>query len=233
MTDQASPARLAWSAVAAATELGPGTAVLDVGCGTGGFCSLAAAQGASVHGADADAGRIRAARRAVPGGDFRVARSEQLPWPDGQFDVVTGFNVFQYAGDVERALTEARRVTRAGGRVAVCKWGPPAENEFFAFLGRLDPARLSLSQPVVDPVERALERLAMEVVAAGEVPADIAMAGDDALAEAVAAASPATAALAADRDAWLTAIRDAGSPFRQPDGGYRFRNRLKHTVVAA
>ena len=136
--------------------------MLDVGCGTGGFCRVAASNGASVHGVDVHPGRILAARRAVPGGDFRVGPSEQLPWPDQHFDVVTGFNVFQYADDVERALTEAHRVTRPRGRMAVCKWGPPTDNEFFAFLGRLDAARLALSQrSVADPVDRALERLAL------------------------------------------------------------------------
>ena len=63
----------AWTAVADRTRIGAGTAVLDVGCGSGGFCELAAARGARVHGLDADAGEIERARRRVPAGDFPSA----------------------------------------------------------------------------------------------------------------------------------------------------------------
>lgn len=44
---------------------------------------------------------------------------EALPFPDQVFDVVTGFNVFQYAANPEAALGEARRVARPGALVAV------------------------------------------------------------------------------------------------------------------
>jgi cyclopropane fatty-acyl-phospholipid synthase-like methyltransferase len=49
------PLAPAWSAVADAAEIGRGTAVLDAGCGTGGFCALAAERGARVHGVDGPA----------------------------------------------------------------------------------------------------------------------------------------------------------------------------------
>ena len=37
---------------------------------------------------------------------------ETLPWPDDSFDVVTGFNSFFFAGDLVRALREARGGSR-------------------------------------------------------------------------------------------------------------------------
>ena len=122
----------AWRKIAELARIGPGTRVLDVGCGTGAFCAFAASRGALVAGADAAADRIASARERVPNGDFEVALMEQLPWTDGAFDVVTGFNSFQYALDVPAALAEAARVSR--GLLAVCKYGNPRENEFFAFL---------------------------------------------------------------------------------------------------
>src|SRR5689334_3658928 len=95
--DDASTPGSAWQKIAELTEIGPSTRVLDVGCGTGGFCAFASSRGALVAGADAAADRIAAARRRVPDGDFEVALMEQLPWSNGAFDVVTGFNSFQYA----------------------------------------------------------------------------------------------------------------------------------------
>ena len=97
-----------------------------------------------VAGADAAADRIASARERVPDGDFEVGSMEQLPWTDGAFDVVTGFNSFQYALDVPAALAEAARVSR--GLLAVCKYGNPRENEFFAFLAALAPGRASTSR---------------------------------------------------------------------------------------
>jgi ubiquinone/menaquinone biosynthesis C-methylase UbiE len=116
----APPAR---EAVALATDIGEGVSVLDVGCGSGEFCELAAARGARVSGIDAAAGLIEVARRQLPEADLRVGAIEQLHRPDDSFDVVSGFNAFQFAVDFVAALDEARRVTRSGGQVAICNWG--------------------------------------------------------------------------------------------------------------
>jgi|SRR6266567_241477 len=64
----AAPAR---EAVAQAAGIEAGISVLDVGCGSGEFCELAAARGAGVSGIDA-AGLIEFARRRFPGADLRV-----------------------------------------------------------------------------------------------------------------------------------------------------------------
>jgi SAM-dependent methyltransferase len=219
----ASPTRPAWDAVADSAEIGAGTALLDVGCGTGGFCELAAARGALVHGVDELPDRVERARARVPAGDFRVGLMENLPWADGAFDVVTGFNTFQYAFDVDLALAESCRVLRPAGRLAVCKWGRPRDNEFFAFLGRLGAAVGRL--PAVDPVGAALDRLHGRDVARGDVPAVMEVAGDAALVTALESAG------AAPADDWAQRIAEAAAPYRLTDGRYRFRNRLSYRVV--
>jgi SAM-dependent methyltransferase len=187
--------------------------VLDVGCGTGAFCAFAASQGSLVAGADAAADRIARARERVPDGDFEVALMEELPWTDGAFDVVTGFNSFQYALDVPVALAEAARVSR--GLLAVCKYGDPRENEFFAFLAALAPARFSLARlPERDDVDRALEPY--DVRASGVIATAMRFDDDAALSAAVAAPG---------------AI-EAAAPYRRPDGSYRFAQPLKYRIVA-
>ena len=224
MADDTSPSAPAWTAVADAVQVGPGTTVLDLGCGTGGFCALAAARGAVVHGVDTLPDRIAVARRRVPAGDFRVELMEQLPWADGSFDVVAGFNAFQYALNVELALTEARRVARPGGRLAVCKYGRPADNEFFAFLAALDPSRLSLDRlSAGDAVERSIDRLGLGVIAMGEVASVMHLADDAALTSALASAGAVIGAAAQ--------VAAAGAPYRRADGGYRFENRLRYWII--
>jgi SAM-dependent methyltransferase len=202
----------AWLAIADLTAIGTGTRVLDVGCGSGGFCALAATRGALVAGADADADRVAAARARVPGGRFEVALMEQLPWPDGAFEVVTGFNSFQYALDVPAAVAEAARVSR--GVLAVCKYGNPRENEFFVFLAALDPERFDLARlPERDDVDRALDLY--EVRDHGVIAT--AMTFADAAALAAAVGRPGAV--------------EAAAPYRQAEGSYRFAQPLKYRII--
>ena len=125
-----------------AAGVGAGTRLLDVGCGSGVAADVAARRGARVSGLDASAPSIEFARERVPGGDFVAGEMEALPYPDETFDVVTGFNSFQYAADPVNALRQARRVARAGGSVAAVTWGPPeqcAAAPYLRALGALMP----------------------------------------------------------------------------------------------
>jgi SAM-dependent methyltransferase len=105
--------------------VGAGTRYLDAGCGAGGAVRIAADRGAQVTGFDASQALLAIARQRVPGAVFLQGDLEKLPFGDGAFDVVTGFNSFQYAGNATGALAEARRVLKAGGLVAIATWGPP------------------------------------------------------------------------------------------------------------
>lgn len=223
------PFRSAWDAVAEAAQVGEGTSLLDLGCGDGAFCAFASVRGAVVHGADADPDAVAAALENVPGGDFRLAMMESLPWPDASFDVVTSFNGVQYALDPELALIEAVRVARADGRVAVCKWGRPADNEFFAFLTSIGAGGVRGDQlPMSDPVEDAIRAAPIEVLATGHVPARIEMADDAALAASLSRAGIGTDPVTNEATTRLTA---AAAPYRRPDGSYRFENRLRYWLL--
>lgn len=100
---------------------------------------MAAEMGATVSGFDAAEPLLAIARTRTPGGDFRLADLEDVPFAEGAFDVVTGFNAFQFAADPVRALSEARRVARPGGVVVVMTWGDPEGMEAAAIVGALRP----------------------------------------------------------------------------------------------
>lgn len=119
--------------------VGPGRRTPDAGCGAGMAAMRAAGRSATVAGVDAASLLPDIARERNPGGDFRIGDLEDLPFPDDTFDVVTGFSAFQFAGNAGRALTEARRVTRPGGIVAIMTWGRPEGMEAASVVAALRP----------------------------------------------------------------------------------------------
>jgi SAM-dependent methyltransferase len=119
--------------------LGPGMTYLDVGCGAGLAAQLAANRGAVVSGLDAAEEFLAIARGRVPGADFYQGDIESLPFPDDQFDLVTGFNSFQYAGNPSAALAEAARVARSGAKVAIVTWGNPEGMDAASLVAALRP----------------------------------------------------------------------------------------------
>src|SRR3954451_20282988 len=77
---------------AVADRLRAGDRVLDIGCGTGEFCALAHARGMTASGIDAAPAMIELARTRAPEADLRGGSMDALPWDDGSFDAVVGFN---------------------------------------------------------------------------------------------------------------------------------------------
>jgi SAM-dependent methyltransferase len=215
----------AWQTVAGAAGVGPGTSLLDLGCGDGEFCAFAAGRGAKVHGLDVEPDAIARAQEAVPGADLRLGLMENLPWDDASFNVVTAFNALQYALDVEMALNEAVRVARPDGRIAICKWGRPEENEFFAFLTSIGANGVRGDDlPATDPVDDAIRASRLEVLVSDHLAAPIEMAGDASLAQALSRAGIDSAPTA-------TPVTAAAVPYRRADGSYRFENRLRYWIL--
>jgi SAM-dependent methyltransferase len=61
-----------WDAMTEATGVGPGSRVLDVGCGSGGMLAYLHGLGASTAGSDPAPGMVDLARNRVPGADIRL-----------------------------------------------------------------------------------------------------------------------------------------------------------------
>ena len=107
--------------------LRPGMAVGEVGCGAGTAArELAALVGPKgrVHGFDIsstliDVALSRMAQTGVANVDFRAAAAVALPLPEAGLDAYRAERVFQHLAEPGRALAEAFRVLRPGGRVLV------------------------------------------------------------------------------------------------------------------
>ncbi len=106
-------------------EVGSGSTYLDVGCGSGLACRMAADRGATVSGIDLSPGLIAVAAERSPDADVRVGDMASLPWGDASFDAVSFINTFFFAGDQEATLGEAARALVPEGRVAVSSWSDP------------------------------------------------------------------------------------------------------------
>jgi ubiquinone/menaquinone biosynthesis C-methylase UbiE len=85
--------------------------------------------GADLIGVDAAPGLLEIARQRNPLNHFMEEDLESLPFGDESFDVVTGFNSFQYAGSFKNALTEAKRVLKPEGRLVLCIWDKPEASD--------------------------------------------------------------------------------------------------------
>ena len=121
------------------TGVGKNTAYCDVGCGAGMAAQIASGLGARVSGLDAAASLLEIAKKRVPTGNFHLGELEELPFADGSFDVVTGFNSFQYAANPKVALSEAKRITKNGGWVVIVTWGQPEGMEVASLVAALKP----------------------------------------------------------------------------------------------
>ncbi|WP_270936855.1 class I SAM-dependent methyltransferase [Falsiroseomonas oryzae] len=137
----------AFRAVLDHAGVGPGTRHLDVRCSAGMAAALSATCGAAVSGIDAAEALLEIARERTPAGDFRRGDIEALPLEDDSFDLVTGFNAFQYAGDAEQALREAVRVAKPGGMVVIMTWGEPAGMEASSLVAAHRTALAPFRQP--------------------------------------------------------------------------------------
>ncbi len=113
-------ARRAVALLRDATGLGPGTRVLDLGCGAGRHLEEMERIGYRATGLDLSRPLIEAARRSVPRVHLVRGDMRQPPFRTDSFDVVTSyFTSFGYFDDEDEdldVLREVRRVLRAGGR---------------------------------------------------------------------------------------------------------------------
>lgn len=94
----------------------PGSRILDVGCGGGDFCHVAAAAGFRPVGIDVSEPSIALARRRYPELQFELAEVEDFARVhDGEFDAVTSWDVLEHVLDPHAIVRGSRAALRDGG----------------------------------------------------------------------------------------------------------------------
>ncbi len=106
------------AAVDAMLELQGTQDLLDVGTGPGGFPGRLRSCGHTgrLVGLDQSIGMVEKARETHSGIEFIVGEAMNLPFDDSSFDAVSARHMLYHVPDVTRAISEAKRVLRPGGR---------------------------------------------------------------------------------------------------------------------
>ncbi|MGK7311129.1 MAG: ArsR/SmtB family transcription factor [Candidatus Longimicrobiales bacterium M2_2A_002] len=122
--------------------LDPSWVVGDLGCGTGQLAATLAPYVARVVAVDESPDMLDAARRRLTGleageVEVREGQLEGLPLEDGELDVALFSLVLHYVPSPGRALEEARRVLRPGGRVLLVEMVAHGREEYRERMGHL------------------------------------------------------------------------------------------------
>jgi len=91
--------------------------ILDVGCGIGTYVRKFRQFSEHALGVDVDEERVAEGGQTLPG--LAVAAAEDLPFPDGSFDLVVLNEVIEHVRDDRQTIADALRVLRPGGRLVI------------------------------------------------------------------------------------------------------------------
>jgi SAM-dependent methyltransferase len=223
-----------YAAVLDATAVGPGTSLLDLGCGTGLFARAATDRGARVTGIDIDPAAVQRAAVEVPEAAFSV-RAAQDP-PPGPFDVVAAVQLLMHVADPVTVLAAAARSGRA---VAATVWGREEECDVRVFGEALAPwlgprRPHSGPPPVTEPdrLRTLAERAGLVVERLDEVVCPFDYADED---ELLGPLFESALGRSVGRRAGPVALRASVlqrlQPYRTDGGGYRLRNLFRVLVA--
>ena len=92
--------------------------ILDVGCSTGTFLSMAEIDGWKTFGVDINERAVKFAREKY-GLNIKIGDLETLNFPEGYFDVVTFFDTIEHLPDPVLALMEVKRILKPKGLILI------------------------------------------------------------------------------------------------------------------
>lgn len=94
--------------------------ILDIGCYSAVFLGGMNSNKYFCWGVDIHKELVGILQKGESGGIMYVfANSENLPFPDGKFDVVTAFDILEHVVDLDKSILEIERVCKDGGLIIV------------------------------------------------------------------------------------------------------------------
>ena len=121
-----------------------GMQILDLAAGPGSSSEPLYKAGATIFATDFSEGMLAQGRKARPYLNFSKADALNLPFEANRFDVVTISYGLRNTVTYEKALAEALRVTKQGGRIVIAEFSQPTNRIFRTiytkYLMRLLPA---------------------------------------------------------------------------------------------
>jgi SAM-dependent methyltransferase len=232
--------RVLYEIVLKALALTRETSLLDAGCGSGLFCELATNFGASVMGLDASSALLDLARRRAPHATFFEGEIEELPFVEKTFDVLTALNTLQHVASPLRALVDARRVLKRGGRLAIAAWARPEQcaiAEYFRALDLLLPVDLPNTPAVFSfSADDMMARLAARAGFAKLIEAEALTIWDypdepAALRGLLSVGAAIQAVDCAGEERVRETVQKFLAPHRLPTGGYRLENAFRYFIA--
>lgn len=116
----------------------PGSVLLDVACGPGYIAGNATKQGVVATGVDFAPGMVAEAQKNFPTTDFYQGDAEALAFEDQHFDsVVCSFGLLHLAHP-EKAVAEAYRILKPGGRYVFTVWAREKHDFFTLVLNAIE-----------------------------------------------------------------------------------------------
>jgi SAM-dependent methyltransferase len=110
----------------------PNLKALDLCCGQGNVSEALISRGCQVVGVDFSPAMLAFARQRTPRATFIEADAQDLPFEEGEFDIVISNFGICHVPDQPSALAEVRRVLVPHGRFAMTVWCGPETSPCFA-----------------------------------------------------------------------------------------------------
>jgi len=167
---QADDDRLLHKALVELTVARPLGDLLDIGCGQGRLLKLLASRAQRVVGVDTDPDARRFARAemllaGLPNCTLRQGDMYSLPFADAEFDTIILDDVLESAGQPQKALAEALRLLKSGGRIlllaSVGDKSVAASNKNFSEWAALSGMRLAKPRSIPEKNPEWLLAVAM------------------------------------------------------------------------
>ena len=144
-------------AIIKALDIKTNDVVLDIASGSGepAFSIAAIATNGKVYATDLSEemlsiGRTYAGERDVNNIEFKTADVSNLPFNDNFFDKISCRMGFMFFPDMRLAANEMFRVCRDGGKVAICVWGAPENNDWSTTITKILSKYIEVSKPSAD-----------------------------------------------------------------------------------